>query len=259
MLGITHQLRLYLVIILLFIFVEGCWASFLVHPLALTSTKSSNLHGSTRNITNYSSKLQNLLSIRSGMSTETITPTKSSSKSFKKVLIRNSLGIWGIIQVVAILANAIKRLFPLAIQPFIQKDLQPIHWLSYGLWCLYMAYAEGYKAFHLKFSPLVVRRAFSLTDNQSFINFALAGPYSMGLFAASRKRMIISWSVTAGVFALVNIVKKLPYPYRSIIDGGVVIGLSLGTLSIIVNSIFAAFGVLPRDTDDENDTINKST
>jgi hypothetical protein len=105
-----------------------------------------------------------------------------------------------------------------------------------------MAYAEGYKAFQLKFSPMVVQRAFSICDSPNIFNCVLAGPYSMGLFGASRKRMIVSWCITAGVFSLVKVVKMLPYPYRSIVDAGVVTGLSWGTLSIVVLCVKALFG-----------------
>lgn len=100
-------------------------------------------------------------------------------------------------------------------------------------------YTEGYKAFQLKFSPLVVERSFSLSKNPSFFSVLFAGPYSMGLFGASRKRMILSWSLTFGVFSLVKLVKLLPYPYRSIVDAGVVAGLSYGTLSICALTVKA--------------------
>lgn len=168
--------------------------------------------------------------ISGGSSSEPQQPAES--WSLRKSIVRNILGLWGVLQVVSILANALKRLIPIAIQPLVQQDISLVHWIVYGMWCLYMMYAEGYKAFQLKFSPMVVSRAFSLVDKPSIINVLLAGPYSMGLFGASRKRMIVSWSITAGVFSLVKVVKMLPYPYRSIIDAGVVAGLSYGTASI---------------------------
>lgn len=40
-------------------------------------------------------------------------------------------------------------------------------------------------------------------------------------------------SVTTGVAVVVAAVKRLPYPYRNIIDAGVVAGLSWGSLSIL--------------------------
>ena len=169
----------------------------------------------------------------------------------KKNVWRNVLGVWGVVQVVLILANAIKRLYPIAVQPFVQKDMLPYQWALYALWSVYMGYAEGYKAFQLKFSPMVVQRAFLIHQNPNIFNCLLAGPYCMGLFGASRKRMIVGWCVTAGVFSLTLFVKKLPYPYRAIVDAGVVVGLSYGTLSIIVLAVKAFFGGVVELPDDE--------
>jgi hypothetical protein len=167
---------------------------------------------------------------------------KSEKWSLSQTLFKNILGLWGVLQVVSILANAIKRLVPIALQPFIQKDMHPYQWAMYVTWCIFMVYNEGYKAFQLKFSPLVVNRAFGISKNPSVLKYIFAGPYSMGLFGADRKRMIISWSITAGVFSLVKLVKMLPYPYRSIADSGVVAGLSYGTLSIIFLTVRALLG-----------------
>jgi hypothetical protein len=56
----------------------------------------------------------------------------------------------------------------------------------------------------------------------------------MGLIHATKKRKIISWSVTTGVAMIVAAVKRLPYPYRNIVDAGVVAGLTWGSISILV-------------------------
>lgn len=171
--------------------------------------------------------------------------------SMRQNVWRNVLGVWAVVQVISVLANALKRLYPIAIQPFIQKDMLPYQWALYAVWCLYMGYAEGYKAFQLKFSPMVVQRAFLIYQNPNIFNVLLAGPYAMGMFGASRKRMIVSWCVTAGVFSLTLFVKKLPYPYRAIVDAGVVVGLSYGTLSIVLLAIKAFFGGRVEAPDDE--------
>lgn len=68
----------------------------------------------------------------------------------------------------------------------------------------------------------------------------------MGLFGATKKRMLVSWLMMVGVFLLVKIVKILPYPWRSIVDSGVVAGLSIGTLSIGWHFTRALFGYLPN-------------
>lgn len=156
-----------------------------------------------------------------------------------------TLALWGTLGVVMLLLNAIKRLLPIALQPFGQNDFQPVHILSYIVWTIYMSYAEGYQAFHLKFSPLVVRRALTIYDNPTVMKCILAGPYSMGLFGATKKRMLVSWLMMIGVFVLVKLVKVLPYPWRSIVDSGVVAGLSIGTFSICWHFVRAIFGRLP--------------
>jgi hypothetical protein len=172
----------------------------------------------------------------------------ASDAPVKQGIWAKALTCWGVLGVVAIIGNAIKRLLPIALQPFKDGGLTPLQWGLYGLWSIYMGYAEGYQAFQQKFAPLVVRRAQGLVDRPSILNWLLGGFFSMGLFGATKKRMIISWSVTAGVFALVKLVKLLPYPWRSIVDGGVVIGLSYGTLSICWELLQAMFGKV-SDTD----------
>ena len=172
-------------------------------------------------------------------------PAPVKENSLRKTTMKNLLAGWGVIQVLSILANAIKRVVPIAIQPILQRDLQPTQVVIGIIWCVYMLYTEGYKTFQQKFSPLVVKRAFGLSKNPSIMKVLFAGPYSMGLFGATRKRMIVSWSVTLGVFAIVKIVKKLPYPWRSIVDAGVVLGLTYGALAMCFQTVRAMFGYIP--------------
>ncbi len=109
--------------------------------------------------------------------------------------------------------------------------------------CIWFAYVEGYKGFQLKFSPLVVARAQTLKPftKGSPILHTLFGPfYAMGLFHATKKRKIVSWSVTLGVGVIVAAVKRLPYPWRNIIDAGVIVGLSWGSFSIATEWVKAA-------------------
>ena len=54
----------------------------------------------------------------------------------------------------------------------------------------------------------------------------------MGLFHATKKRKIVSWSVSLGVGTIVALVKRLPYPWRNIVDAGVICGLTWGSVSI---------------------------
>lgn len=145
--------------------------------------------------------------------------------------------LWAAGGFVAILGKSIKRILPIALEPFsaTAPGLSPFQLGSYIAMCLMFAYAEGYKGFQLKFSPLVVARAQTLKPFQGTpIHHVLLGPfYAMGLFHATKKRRIVSWSVSTGVAFIVAIVKKFPYPWRNIIDAGVIVGLSWGSMSIL--------------------------
>jgi hypothetical protein len=124
---------------------------------------------------------------------------------------------------------------------------------AYIVTCLWFAYVEGYKGFQQKFSPLVVKRSFTLIPGKNgtkWHHFLLAPLYCMGLMHATKKRQITSWSVTLGVAAIVAVVKKLPYPWRNIIDAGVVAGLTWGSISILFLYIKTWItGETPRGTD----------
>jgi len=62
--------------------------------------------------------------------------------------------------------------------------------------------------------------------------------------------MVVSWSVSIGVAAIVAAVKRLPYPWRNIVDAGVVVGLSWGTVSILGGYIISLVTeIAPIDVD----------
>ena len=176
---------------------------------------------------------------------ECISQDNQSGKELKLSFRGWALATWGVLGVLAILSNAIKRLLPIALQPFYSEDLTRMQWIAYSTWAIFMAYVEGYKGFHQKFSALVVKRAFMLDENVGIINVALAWAYSMGIISATRKRMIISWSISAGVMGLVILVKNLTYPWRSIVDAGVVAGLTIGSFSILYHYARALGGIFP--------------
>ena len=115
--------------------------------------------------------------------------------------------------------------------------IHSIFYSAYIVTCLWFAYVEGYKGFQTKFSPLVVKRSFTLQPGKNgtcWYHFMLAPLYSMALLHATKERKIVSWSVTMGVALIVAAVKRAPYPYRNIVDAGVVAGLTWGSLSILI-------------------------
>ncbi len=97
-----------------------------------------------------------------------------------------------------------------------------------------MAYAEGYRAFQQAFSPRVAARARYLRDHPNLMHSLLAPLFCMAYFHAQRRRQITSISVTAGIIILVILVRFLEQPWRGIIDGGVVVGLAWGLVSLVV-------------------------
>lgn len=155
------------------------------------------------------------------------------------------VSFWASSGVVYILMKAIKRVLPIALEPLkgdVAVPLNGFQLAAYISTCLFFAYAEGYKGFQKKFSPLVVTRSFTIQPSLSTLHHIIFAPfYAMGLFHATKKRKIVSWSVSIGVAGIVAGVKRLSYPWRNIVDAGVVVGLSWGAMSILVSYVKALF------------------
>jgi len=149
---------------------------------------------------------------------------------------------WGLGGVALLLASAVYRLTPLAIEALSDKYAWTwYHWVSFALFTLFMAYAEGYRAFQLGFSPRVAARARYLRGHNNALHAVLAPLFCMAFFHAPKKRRITSISVTAGIVILVVLVRLLPQPWRGIIDGSVVVGLTWGLVSLAVFGYQALF------------------
>jgi len=115
------------------------------------------------------------------------------------------------------------------------------HWAALIFSVVFMAYTEGYKGFHHGFAPRVVIRANYLKDNPHIIHIILAPLFCMGYIHATRKRKVISIGLTLMIICFILVVPMLPQPWRGIIDAGVVVGLSIGIISIIY---FIFLGIL---------------
>ncbi|CAE7829742.1 unnamed protein product [Symbiodinium sp. CCMP2592] len=98
--------------------------------------------------------------------------------------------VWAILGVVLLLLNGVRRCVPVALQPFSQ-GLGPAGWCAYVLSGLFFIYAEGYRGFQQKFSPLVVRRALLLDRQQPVLRQVLAPAYAMAFFHANKKRKAV--------------------------------------------------------------------
>lgn len=131
-----------------------------------------------------------------------------------------------------LLGFAIFRLAPMAIS-LQDYPLSLLHWAALVFVVLYMAYAEGYKGFHLAFAPRVVARASYLAENPNLLHLLFAPLFCMCYFHTTRKRQLISIGLTGMILCFVIIARQLPSPWRGILDAGVVVGLCLGITSIL--------------------------
>ncbi|CAK0854755.1 unnamed protein product [Prorocentrum cordatum] len=128
--------------------------------------------------------------------------------------------MWGVLGVMAFLFNGMRRVVPVALQPF-GTGLTAGGWVAYMSSVLFFAYAEGYRGFQLRFSPMVVRRALLLSGERApRLHQVMAPAYSMAFFHAKPRRKAMSYGLVVGIFAIVALVKRLPYPWRSILDAG---------------------------------------
>lgn len=143
-----------------------------------------------------------------------------------------SIEAWGVLGVVGMLGGGVVRLIPHAVEP-LQAGLGPLEWAGAAAIVAAMAYVEGYRGFHLRFSPRVVARARWIAREPRPVRVLLAPLLCMGLLCATRRRLMASWALTAMILSFVVAVRALPYPWRGLVDLGVVFGLSIGCLSML--------------------------
>ena len=139
---------------------------------------------------------------------------------------------WGIGGILLLLTFAIYRLAPMALA-LEGLPLSLLHWTALFFSIFYMAYAEGYKGFHLGFAPRVVIRAIYLQRNPRLLHVVLAPIFCMGYIHATRRRKLLSYGLTTMIICFVLIARMLPQPWRGILDAGVVTGLAIGIASIL--------------------------
>ena len=154
--------------------------------------------------------------------------------------------VWGIGGVIALLAFALYRLTPHAVDMF-DHELGLWHYVGLIASCAFMAYSEGYKGFQKGFSPRVVARARHLMTDQAKPHWKWLAPmFCMSYFAAPRKRKIVVGVLTTFIVLCVILIRFVPQPWRGILDAGVVVGLSWGIISILCFCWQAAKGKLEQ-------------
>jgi len=157
---------------------------------------------------------------------------------------------WALLGVFVLLGQAMWRLGPLAWEPIERGMLSPAQVTLYAVWVGFNAYAEGYRAFHRAWAPRVVTRAWLIAENPRALHVLLAPLVAMGLIHATRRRLVISWTLALAIIAAIVALRHVPQPYRGIVDGGVVVGLGLGVLSLVFHFARSLRGALPEVSSD---------
>lgn len=165
-----------------------------------------------------------------------------------------AVAVWGVLGFAAIVFRAVWSLTPVALAPIRAGTMTALQWALYIGWLAFMVYSEGYKGFQRKVAPRVAARAMYAARNPRPLLVILAPLFCMGLFHATRKRLIVSWCALTGIVLLVILVRQLDQPWRGIVDGGVVAGLGWGLVAMLWSFVRALQGhpmSVPADVPDE--------
>ncbi len=141
--------------------------------------------------------------------------------------------VWGVGAIAALLVFVVVRLGQIAWEA-IAGGMSVTAWLLLLANCAFLAYAEGYRGFQLRFSPRVAARALYLAQQPSPLRVALAPLFCTGYFEASPRVLRTTWVGTALIIFLVIVVQRLPQPWRGVVDAGVVVGIGWGVVSLII-------------------------
>jgi len=143
--------------------------------------------------------------------------------------------LWGVGFWVGLFVQSIASLAPRSLDPFRRQDLSSEQWVAYAAIALGLWLCEGLGAFQRSFSPQLVRRAKELGPFSPIHELLLSPFFVAGMFAARARRLVKSWALIAVLVpGLALTVPWLPYPWREMVDGGVVLGLGWGTAVIVV-------------------------
>ena len=137
---------------------------------------------------------------------------------------------WGIGGVCLLLGCSVWRMSHSCFEA-LSAELAWYHWFAATVNVGFMAYYEGYKGFQLAFAPRVAARARYLAAKPNLVRSLLAPLFVMGYFHATRRRLLVTYSLTAGIIVLIVIFRQLPQPWHGLLDAGVLVGLSWGTVA----------------------------
>ena len=141
--------------------------------------------------------------------------------------------VWGIGGIAGVLVFAALSLGRYA-QEAVVAGLEPAEWLVLVVNAALMAWAEGYRGFHQRFSPRVAARALNLYLQPTVLRLMLAPLFCAGYFGATVRLRRSVWIGTGGILLAVLVFNQLPQPWRGILDAGVLVGMVWGTVTLLV-------------------------
>ncbi|MEM7543758.1 MAG: hypothetical protein AAF384_19550, partial [Pseudomonadota bacterium] len=113
-----------------------------------------------------------------------------------------------------------------------------IHYLVFVINIVFMAWAEGYKGFQKAYSPRLVSRCEYLCRAEVSLKTVLLAPlFCMGFYGAPRRRVIVAYALTLMIIGFVIVFRSLPQPWRGVLDGGVVVGLTWGVTATVYEAV----------------------
>jgi len=140
--------------------------------------------------------------------------------------------IYSIGGIIAIFSSAIFRLYPHVKEGF-SYQFSTLNWIVMIAYLIIMIVGKGYFALYRSFVPRVINRSKILIAEGKLLDRLLAPLYCMGFFKAPIKRLIISYAMLSFIITFISSASRISQPWRGIIDLGVIVGLSIGIISLL--------------------------
>lgn len=156
----------------------------------------------------------------------------------KSKQLRQIGAVWGMGGTIFFLLYACYRLWGYSWE-LTSEDLTVFEIYVLVLWVAYMVYTEGVKAFGQAFSPRVAARTQYLVKQGSALQLILAPFFVFGYFHTTKKRLIVTYSLTIGIIIFIIAIRFASHPWRGIIDAGALIGIAYGTGTVVYFAIKA--------------------
>lgn len=140
--------------------------------------------------------------------------------------------LWGIGGVAAVLIFAVVSMGHHTVEA-VAAGLVLVEWLALLGNSAFMAWMVGYRSLQQRFSPRIAARALHLYLAPSIGRLLLAPLFCTGYFGATPRLRRMVWIGSALILGAVLLGSRIPQPWRGILDAGVLVALSWGTVTLL--------------------------